>query len=165
MMINNYVIRVFVEVELFLTKSNVFPFRWWLMKSSVQTNSTLTFKQLQFLSVLCILTTISIIWLWIQPIYFTHVALTRTSFNGRYPVLFNFPLLQELIITYCPSLKWDLEMLAGLPSLKELYCPSNNLTGNIGSLRVLKGSLEKVDLPGVVTMLRAISWILPTSHI
>ncbi len=77
-----------------------------------------------------------------------NIFLTRTSLNGRYPVLFNFPLLEELIIMHCPSLKWDLEMLAGLPSLKKLHCPSNNLTGNISSLRVLKGSLEKVDLPG-----------------
>ena len=35
--------------------------------------------------------------------------------NGRYPVLFNFPLLQKLVIWGCDNLKWDLEMLAGLP--------------------------------------------------
>ena len=77
------------------------------------------------------------------------IFLTRTSFNGRYPVLFNsFPLLETLIIMHCPSLKWDLEMLAGSPMLKELYCVDSHLTGNISSLRVLKGSLETVDLPG-----------------
>ena len=72
------------------------------------------------------------------------IGLTRTSLNGTYPSLFNFPLLEELMIMYCPSLKWDLEMLAGLPSLKKLHCQSNNVTGNISSLRVLKDTLEKV---------------------
>jgi hypothetical protein len=40
------------------------------------------------------------------------------ALNGRYPFLFNcFPLLQKLRITSI-YLKWDLEMLAGLPCLK-----------------------------------------------
>ena len=71
-----------------------------------------------------------------------------SSLNGRYPALFNsFPLLQKLSLQYCSKLKWDLEMLAGMPSLKELNCYSNDhLTGNINSLRVLKGTLEKVTL-------------------
>jgi hypothetical protein len=67
--------------------------------------------------------------------------------NGRYPVLFNFPLLQKLTIKYCRYLKWDLEMLAGMPVLKELKCNYNQcLTGNISSLRVLKDTLEKVSI-------------------
>jgi hypothetical protein len=72
----------------------------------------------------------------------------RTVLDGRYPVLFNsFPLLQNLRISCCDNLKWDLEMLAGLPLLKELDCESNRcLTGNINSLRVLKGTLEKVTI-------------------
>eukprot|EP00984_Skeletonema_dohrnii_P033263 scaffold29248_cov140-Skeletonema_dohrnii-CCMP3373.AAC.3 len=38
-----------------------------------------------------------------------------------------------------------MEILAGLPLLKELFCASNEfLTGNIDSLRVLKDTLEKV---------------------
>ncbi len=67
--------------------------------------------------------------------------------NGRYPVLFNsFPLLQRLSLD-CSFLKWDLEMLAALPVLKELVCGSNErLTGNINSLRVLKDTLEKVHI-------------------
>ena len=67
--------------------------------------------------------------------------------NGRYPVLFNFPLLQKLWIR-CPNLKWDLDMLAGLPMLKELYCSQifENLTGNISSLRALKYTLERVTI-------------------
>jgi hypothetical protein len=93
------------------------------------------------------------------------ILVIRTSFlNGRYPFLFNFPLLEKLSINECFYLKWDLDMLAGLPSLKELYCNNlvfysmnsmtgnNFLTGNIRSLRVLKGSLEKVAIeycPGI----------------
>ncbi len=42
--------------------------------------------------------------------------------NGRYPALFNFPLLQKLRMIRCYQPKWDLAMLAGLPLLKELDC-------------------------------------------
>ena len=68
--------------------------------------------------------------------------------NGRYPFLFNsFPMLQKLSIQYCHHLKFDLEMLAGFPLLKELKCWDNkSLTGNISSLRLLKETLEKVNL-------------------
>jgi hypothetical protein len=67
--------------------------------------------------------------------------------NGRYPSLFNFPLLQKLGIIYCHYLKFDLDMLAGLPMLKELRCEFNSrLTGNMSSLRVLKDTLEKIDI-------------------
>ncbi len=71
----------------------------------------------------------------------------NASLNGRYPFLFNsFPLLQKLSLS-CYSLKWDLEMLAGLPILKELDCGENrHLNGNINSLRVLKDTLEKVEI-------------------
>jgi len=65
--------------------------------------------------------------------------------NGRYSVLFNFPLLRRLDIHYCDYLEWDLDMLAGLPLLEELVVLSNDsLTGNIKSLSVLKVTLEKV---------------------
>ena len=74
--------------------------------------------------------------------------------NGRYPVFFNFPLLQKLSI-HIHYLKWDLEMLAGLPLLKELTFFNNTLmmsniglTGNINNLRVLKDTLEKVEICG-----------------
>ena len=65
--------------------------------------------------------------------------------SGRYPVFFNsFPLLQKLNISL-HYFKWDLEMLAGLPLLKELGCYCNyGLGGNIKSLRVLEDTLEKV---------------------
>ena len=57
--------------------------------------------------------------------------------NGRYPVLFNFPLLRVLSIYACEHLKLDLEMLEGLPSLEELDCISNPcLAGSVNSLRV-----------------------------
>ncbi len=77
--------------------------------------------------------------------------------NGIYPVLFNFPLLEKLSIHNCFCLKVDMEMLAGgLPMLKELICndtipdPTTGTpaSGNINSLRVLKETLEKLDLNG-----------------
>jgi len=76
------------------------------------------------------------------------LKLWNTLLNGRYPFLFNsFPLLQKLDISQCDYLKWDLEMLAGMPLLKELECCSNKgVTGNINSLRVLKNTLEKVRI-------------------
>ncbi len=71
-----------------------------------------------------------------------------TVLNGRYPFLFSsFPLLQKLSIKQCHFLKWELEMLAGFPVLKELDIWGNyRLTGNIISLRVLKDTLEKVRI-------------------
>jgi hypothetical protein len=71
---------------------------------------------------------------------------TGKLLNGRYPIIFNFPLLQKLDLM-CSRLKWDLEMLVGLPLLKELYCWENDcMTGNINSLRVLKDTLETVSI-------------------
>ncbi len=66
--------------------------------------------------------------------------------NGRYPVLFDFPYLQELHIINCGFLKWDLGMLSGLPQLKVLECLGVNrhVTGNLDSLRVLRDTLEVV---------------------
>ncbi|KAK1744447.1 hypothetical protein QTG54_004980 [Skeletonema marinoi] len=67
--------------------------------------------------------------------------------NGRYPALFNFPLLEKLRISLCCNFKWELEMLSGFPSLRELDVECNrSLRGNIGSLNVLKNSLEKVKI-------------------
>eukprot|EP00984_Skeletonema_dohrnii_P032396 scaffold26504_cov228-Skeletonema_dohrnii-CCMP3373.AAC.3 len=68
--------------------------------------------------------------------------------NGRYPVLFDFPLLRELRITTSDYLKFDLGMLpAGCPSLKELKLIDNDqLVGNLRSLRVLKDTLEKLEI-------------------
>ena len=69
--------------------------------------------------------------------------------NGRYPVLFNFPLLRVLSICDCEHIRFDLELLAGLPSLEELNCYNNpRLTGNLNSLRVVKDTLEKVEIAG-----------------
>eukprot|EP00984_Skeletonema_dohrnii_P019759 scaffold9511_cov182-Skeletonema_dohrnii-CCMP3373.AAC.16 len=73
------------------------------------------------------------------------LTIFESPLNGRYPVLFKFPLLQKLEIKYCSYLKWDLNALTGLSSLKELTALDNNyLTGNIKSLSVLKDTLEKV---------------------
>ena len=68
-------------------------------------------------------------------------------FEWKISFLINFPLLQELDIQYCKYLKFDLDMLAGLPSLKALYCYENRcMNGNIHSLRVLKDTLDKVRI-------------------
>eukprot|EP00984_Skeletonema_dohrnii_P025875 scaffold15094_cov223-Skeletonema_dohrnii-CCMP3373.AAC.5 len=67
--------------------------------------------------------------------------------NGRYPSLYNFPNLQRLVITSCHNLKWDLDMLASFPLLKELKMRVNrHLTGNLRSVRVLKGTLENMTI-------------------
>jgi hypothetical protein len=73
----------------------------------------------------------------------------HVQLNGRYPCFFNFPHLQKLTISALyvsdneSRLKFDLEMLAGLPSLKELNCEyQEHLTGNLNSLRVLKALLK-----------------------
>jgi hypothetical protein len=69
--------------------------------------------------------------------------------NGRYPVLFNFPLLQKLSISSRYHTKWDLEMLAGFTLLKELDCFGiRQLTGSLSSLRMLKDTLEKLEFFG-----------------
>ena len=68
------------------------------------------------------------------------------NLNGRYPVFFKFPLLQKLRIRQT-NVKWDLKMLVGLPVLKELKCCHNDfLRGDIISLRMLKDTLENVNL-------------------
>jgi hypothetical protein len=68
--------------------------------------------------------------------------------NGRYPCFFNFPLVQMFSVDGrfgSNHLKFDLEMLAGLPSLKVFDCGLQKyLTGNLSSLRVLKNTLEYV---------------------
>jgi hypothetical protein len=75
------------------------------------------------------------------------LVISSAPLNGRYPLLFNFPLLQNLTIWNCHNLKCDLEVLAGLPSLTELQCEHNHgLTGNINNLRMLKNTLTKVQI-------------------
>jgi hypothetical protein len=79
------------------------------------------------------------------------LKLWHADLNGRYPFLFSsFPLLQKLSIGRCNYLKWDLEMLAGFPLLKELECYNMDdnecVTGNINSLRAIKDTLEKVRI-------------------
>jgi len=77
------------------------------------------------------------------------LEIENAPLNGRYPALFNIPLLQKLKIT-CYELKWDLEMLEGLPSLKELDCCNwscnPHVIGNLSSLRVLRDTLVKVKI-------------------
>ena len=68
------------------------------------------------------------------------------SLNGRYPALFNFPLLQKLSIVRSCCLDYDLDtVIAGFPLLKDLTLESQHyLTGNLNSLRALKNTLESV---------------------
>eukprot|EP00984_Skeletonema_dohrnii_P032408 scaffold26504_cov228-Skeletonema_dohrnii-CCMP3373.AAC.15 len=68
--------------------------------------------------------------------------------NGRYPVLFDFPLLRELRVISSDYLKFDLGMLsASFPLLKVLNVTgTKNLTGDLSSLRVLKDTLEMVEI-------------------
>ena len=76
-----------------------------------------------------------------------YLKISFAQLNGRYPALFNFPLLQHLCLQPCDNLKCDLSMLAGLPSLKELVCDGGDqLTGDLGSLNVLKDNIEVVEL-------------------
>eukprot|EP00984_Skeletonema_dohrnii_P034510 scaffold33581_cov220-Skeletonema_dohrnii-CCMP3373.AAC.2 len=69
--------------------------------------------------------------------------------NGSYPVLFNFPLLQKFTIynsNFSELVEWNLDMLSGLPSLKELVVDDGGLSGNVRSMRVLKDTLENVGI-------------------
>jgi hypothetical protein len=72
------------------------------------------------------------------------IEIDEAPLNGRYPSLFNFPLLQKLTIVTC-YIEWDLEMLGGLPLLEELDTDCW-LTGNLSSLRVLKDTLKKARI-------------------
>ena len=80
------------------------------------------------------------------------LSIMASPLNGEYPVFFNFPLLQKLTINDDPEtchnyIKWDLKVLQRLPMLKELACCTNEaMSGNINSLRVLKDTLETIDI-------------------
>ena len=55
-----------------------------------------------------------------------NLIIDGAGLNGRYPFLFNsFPLLQKLYIRGCGCLKWDLDMLAAFPLLKEFDSEHN----------------------------------------
>ena len=82
------------------------------------------------------------------------LVIWSNTLNGRYPFLFDFPLLKRLEIN-SKYLKWDLSVLGlgGMPLLTELDISGNvsdkSLTaGSIKSLDVLKGTLESVRLCG-----------------
>jgi len=75
------------------------------------------------------------------------LELDNAPLNGRYPFLFDFPLLDTLRIEKCIHLKWDLGMLRGMPLLKDLcFLGNKSLTGNIESLRTLKNSLQSLTI-------------------
>ncbi len=86
------------------------------------------------------------------------LEISRTApLNGKYPVFFNFPLLQTLTINSRRTdssyedgwscFKWDLTMLEGLPMLKNLECTElEGVTGSVNSLSVLKDTLESIHI-------------------
>jgi len=78
------------------------------------------------------------------------LVVDNAPLNGIYPYLFNFPLLEKMVIVDCDFFHWDLSMLEGVPNLKEFYCDGGgnrtSVKGNLSSLRVLKDSLEKVTI-------------------
>eukprot|EP00984_Skeletonema_dohrnii_P012232 scaffold4944_cov104-Skeletonema_dohrnii-CCMP3373.AAC.6 len=76
-----------------------------------------------------------------------HLKIWNAPLNGIYPTLFHFRLLESLTIGFLQKLKWDLEMLAGLPNLRELDCNFHDgVSGNIKSLEAIKNTLENVSL-------------------
>lgn len=76
-----------------------------------------------------------------------HLALRQTRLNGKYPYIFQFKNLVSLDLLWNTRLKWDLELLAGLPNLQRLCCPQNHsLTGDLSSVRVLRGTLTELKL-------------------
>ncbi|KAL9186744.1 hypothetical protein ACHAXT_010464 [Thalassiosira profunda] len=69
--------------------------------------------------------------------------------NGTYPNFFNFSHLKQLHIGYMQYMKFDLEMVARMPLLEEvslLHC--KRLSGDIGSLGVLKDTLRSIQIAG-----------------
>mmetsp|Transcript_1303 Transcript_1303/g.2068 ORF Transcript_1303/g.2068 Transcript_1303/m.2068 type:complete len:424 (-) Transcript_1303:436-1707(-) len=74
------------------------------------------------------------------------LELNDAPLNGRYAFLFKLPLLQKLTIVSMDCFKWDVFMLSGLLSLRELHCEGSGVSGNIKDLRILKDTLEKLNM-------------------
>jgi len=75
-----------------------------------------------------------------------HLVL-QIDLNGKYPFIFQFEHLQRLDLRGNCRLKWDLEMLSGLPNLQTLYCAQNHsLTGDIASVRILSSTLTELKV-------------------
>lgn len=68
--------------------------------------------------------------------------------RGRYPCLFDFPMLETFKIEQVYSkVQWDFSMLAGFPQLKELDVSiDDQIEDDISNLRILKNTLQKVKL-------------------
>ncbi|KAK1736279.1 hypothetical protein QTG54_012879 [Skeletonema marinoi] len=75
----------------------------------------------------------------------SYLEIHNAPLNGIYPMLFHFRHLEMLDIYSPQALKWDLEMLAGLPNLKILVCNfhGGGLSGDIKSLEIVKDTLEQ----------------------
>ena len=74
------------------------------------------------------------------------LELNDAPLNGRYAFLFKLPLLQKLTIVSMDCFKWDVFMLSGLLSLRELHCEGSCVEGNIKDLRALNDTLEKLNM-------------------
>ena len=68
--------------------------------------------------------------------------------RGRYPCLFDFPMLETFKIEQVYSkVLWDFSMLTGFPQLKELDVSIDyQIEDDISNLRILKNTLQQVSL-------------------
>ena len=87
----------------------------------------------------------------IRPVTdFAHLrslCLDDVRLEGSHPYLFQMPNLEVLDIGSKEDLEWDLDMVSGLPRLKELRCHRNyRLTGSLRSLCRLSGTLTHLEL-------------------
>ena len=74
-----------------------------------------------------------------------YLSINNAPLNGNYPNLFQLSALRSLCVQDTPNLKLELSMLTGVPLLETLEissCPG--VTGDIASLRVLKGTLREL---------------------
>ena len=76
------------------------------------------------------------------------LVINQASLNGSYPYLFDFPNLRTLELCSIRRLRWNLDMLSGLPKLEKLRCVRTGVTGNLKCFRVLRESLVDLCLAG-----------------
>jgi len=77
-----------------------------------------------------------------------NLRIKQADLNGSYPFLFDFPNLRTLELIDIGRLRWDLDMLSGLPKLEKLRCIRVPVTGTLKCLRVIRGSLVDLCLAG-----------------
>ena len=77
-----------------------------------------------------------------------NLTIEHADLNGSYPYLFDFPNLRTLELVDIGRLRWDLDMLSGLPKLEKLRCIRAPVTGNLKCLCVVRNSLIDLCLAG-----------------